>query len=282
MDQGRHIVTMQIAQSNPDAMVIDPLCFKHNMIDEDYELHTHDCYELELVVQGKGTHWLNGTKIPLSPGSFFLLSPEDFHRFETDGPLRFLTVKISDNLLPDTIKQLLAKANGGVYMQCRPAIFSEVRGYYEQIELEFRNSEAYHVQRIYAWLTLLITKLLGMGQKASARPVAQDVMPYTLHAIEYINKCLNEPISLAQIASRCCLSPCYFSSIFTKQVGHSFTKYLADKRVQQACQMLRSTNQSISQIAYACGFGSMSNFQRAFKSKVKMPPSAYRKMKEAS
>lgn len=277
MKQSAHVVTMQRARGNPDALLMGPLCFKHNLIWENYSLHTHDCYELELVDEGEGEQWINGSPFPLAPGSIFLLSPDDFHRFRTDGPLRFLTIKLSASPLPQPISALLAECVGGVFAQLGAQDYREAADYFHRIEHELLEKGPYAVQRVYAWLTLLLTRLFGVAQRVETPADTQPVMRHIVRSIQYIDTHFCSPITLEQVAAHCNLTSCYFSSIFSQHVGCCFSKYLADKRVSHAQRMLRTTDESITGIAFSCGFGSISNFQRTFKRLSGTAPSAYRR-----
>ncbi|MEN9839911.1 MAG: hypothetical protein RL177_1390, partial [Bacteroidota bacterium] len=59
--------------------------------------------------------------------------------------------------------------------------------------------------------------------------------------------------------------------------GQSFIDYLTTFRIRMASERLIHTRQTVAEIAYACGFNNLSNFNRAFLSRKQMPPGEYRR-----
>lgn len=100
-------------------------------------------------------------------------------------------------------------------------------------------------------------------------------------AIKYIDKNLNETLSVDLIAEHFAFSPYYFHRLFTDVVGKSMIAYVRDRRVAYACKMLNETNRKVLDIALDCGFDSAQSFSRTFKSVVGMSPTDYRNKKIA-
>ncbi|MFD2726459.1 helix-turn-helix domain-containing protein [Hyunsoonleella rubra] len=61
--------------------------------------------------------------------------------------------------------------------------------------------------------------------------------------------------------------------------GHSFVTFLNKTRIESACHYLLTSNLSIKDIAYSCGFDSISHFNRTFKRLKDKSPSRFRKIK---
>lgn len=94
--------------------------------------------------------------------------------------------------------------------------------------------------------------------------------------ISYINEHYNEDINLETVANIVHLNPSYFSSIFKKEVGVSFSNYLNKIRIEQSKLMLKNTDSSIVEIALEVGFEDQSYFSKVFKNLTKMTPKQYR------
>jgi AraC-like DNA-binding protein/mannose-6-phosphate isomerase-like protein (cupin superfamily) len=270
------VITAKVAYHEPEALSSSSLCFKRNMIDRDFPLHMHDYYEIELVVEGEATQWLNGTEIAISAGSMFMLSPEDVHRFKTDMPLRLLSIKVLDNMLPAELQELLLLSRGGVFVQLPPKAFAAMRRNFLDINDELARGGPYSKSRCYAHLTLLITSLLTKAERASPPKINKPIMGYLKVALDYISENYQTQISLADVAKACNVSPCYLSTFFARHVGCNFSKYLMDFRLRKVQTLLIETDMSILDIAFAAGFGSISNFLRAYHQHFNMTPSAYR------
>lgn len=100
-------------------------------------------------------------------------------------------------------------------------------------------------------------------------------------AIKYIDKNLNDTLSVELIAEHFSFSPYYFHRLFTAVVGKSMIAYVRDRRVAYACKMLNETERKVLDIALDCGFDSAQSFSRTFKSIVGMSPTEYRNKKIA-
>lgn len=96
-------------------------------------------------------------------------------------------------------------------------------------------------------------------------------------ALEYVAEHFAEPITVAQLAATVHLSESYFMNQFRRHVGLSAMEYVTHFRIDLACQALRSTRQSVLEIALDCGFRNISNFNRQFRRITGDSPVQYRK-----
>ncbi|RYD24347.1 MAG: AraC family transcriptional regulator [Verrucomicrobiaceae bacterium] len=92
----------------------------------------------------------------------------------------------------------------------------------------------------------------------------------------YIQNHLDGLLSLEDVASRCGVSVCYFCKIFKRATGMTFTEYLTRARVEEAKHALLRPQARITEIAYAVGFQSLSQFNRSFKRLTSQSPTEYR------
>src|ERR1700751_5648200 len=85
-----------------------------------------------------------------------------------------------------------------------------------------------------------------------------------------------EPLSLGRIAQVANISRHYFCKMFKKANGMNFIDYLSRVRVEKSKTLLLNPNSRVSEVAFACGFQSMTNFNRAFKRIVRRSPTQFR------
>jgi YesN/AraC family two-component response regulator len=95
-------------------------------------------------------------------------------------------------------------------------------------------------------------------------------------AQEFIRKNFNRNIRLDDVATAVFLSPNYFSSLFRKITGHTFSTYLMKLRVLAARDLLKQTSIPIKEIVYQVGFEDYNYFNRTFKRIEGMPPARFR------
>jgi AraC-like DNA-binding protein len=83
--------------------------------------------------------------------------------------------------------------------------------------------------------------------------------------MEYVNHHFHQNISLGEVAKLVNMTEMSFSRFFKRRTGVTFMDSLLECRLGNACRMLIDTTQSVSEIAYHCGFNNISNFNRLFK-----------------
>jgi AraC-like DNA-binding protein len=83
-------------------------------------------------------------------------------------------------------------------------------------------------------------------------------------------------LSVAELAQRLHISPCYFCKLFKRQTGLTFTNYRTQVRIDAAKGLLLNLRLRISEVAYQSGFESIPYFNRAFRRHVGCSPSEFR------
>src|SRR6266508_4592056 len=95
-------------------------------------------------------------------------------------------------------------------------------------------------------------------------------------ARKFIEEYSGEELSLSKVAKEVNVSANHLSEKFKQVTGVNFVDYIAWTRFENACDLLRNPNQRISEIAFAVGFQSLSQFNRVFKKLASKSPSQYR------
>ena len=95
-------------------------------------------------------------------------------------------------------------------------------------------------------------------------------------AIDFILQNLDQSLKLEVVARAACFSPFHFHRIFRLLVGESLNDFVKLVRLERALtQMSRKRRASLTDIAFACGFGSSTDFSRCFKERYGVPPSRF-------
>jgi AraC-like DNA-binding protein len=95
-------------------------------------------------------------------------------------------------------------------------------------------------------------------------------------ARKFIKQHSAEELSLSQVAKAANISRNHLSEKFKQVTGTNFVEYVATTRFKHACDLLRNPTLRISEIAFAVGFQSLSQFNRVFKKLARKSPSQYR------
>ena len=108
---------------------------------------------------------------------------------------------------------------------------------------------------------------------------AGDVSPAFLELLEYVDQHFQEELSLQELANHFHLNYTYCSELFRSITGQTFTKYITQRRMKQAAELLVITNQSVNKIAMLIGYSNYTHFFTAFKNYFGQTPGAYREEK---
>ncbi len=103
--------------------------------------------------------------------------------------------------------------------------------------------------------------------------------PYTnlKNSLELIKTSYAHPITLSQLAQAASMSPPYFCRLFKKITGQSPMEYVSRYRVECAAFQLLRTEQSVTEVAFSCGFNDLSYFTKTFKKYKNHSPRSFRK-----
>jgi len=94
--------------------------------------------------------------------------------------------------------------------------------------------------------------------------------------IDYIQDNLTADLNLAAMAGLAAMSATHFSKAFKKAVGQSPLQFVIGVRLDRATVLLRTTQLSVAEVAWRCGYQDLSRFGQHFKRKFGTTPAAFR------
>jgi AraC-like DNA-binding protein len=115
--------------------------------------------------------------------------------------------------------------------------------------------------------------------------ITSDGYSHSLHHSEtdrlsevykFVQQNFKDNIPLSTIADISNLTPQSFCRFFKKRTGKNYVEYLNEVRIAAACKYLLQTDWSISEIAYNCGYKTVSNFNKLFRNITGSSPKIYR------
>lgn len=122
----------------------------------------------------------------------------------------------------------------------------------------------------HIWLKLLA---LPRPDPAKAVPGDEKIKQMMI----YIHNHFPEKLRVPDIAAAGFVSQRECYRLFQRVLRMTPMDYLREYRLQAACRLLVEAGESVTNISYACGFGSASAFGRAFREKTGFTPAAYRR-----
>jgi len=149
---------------------------------------------------------------------------------------------------------------------------------WKQLERAYFRSRVLAPDRYRAMLRLLsiFAQHLSVLSNQLVVRCEKDESANMARARQFIEDHQAEPLSLGRIARTANISRHYFCKMFKKATGINFIDYLSRVRIEKSKTLLLNPNSRISEVAFACGFQSMTNFNRAFKRIVRCSPTQFR------
>lgn len=252
-----------------------------------------DHYLLHFVVSGKGTYTrdvktpttsdqnYNATINPdksqiqytLKAGEGFLILPNNITTYtaDSDTPWEYYWIGINGSY----VKSLLSSVGVDKDTPCFNFEQDEqfIRVFNELID---NNKSGYSheldaVGDFYKILSSIMTA------KYKTNPVLTSPQLYLEAAVEYIRNNYSYDINVAKIARYVGIDRTYLYKIFINAMSLSPGKYIIETRLENAHNLLITTNYTILQIALSTGFSDVSHFSNSFKKKFGVSPNSYRK-----
>lgn len=129
------------------------------------------------------------------------------------------------------------------------------------------------LEEIKNYIRMLLKKIIGVRDTISGRSYS-DIIEI---AKDQIRKTyMSDEISLNTIAAEVGMSPSYFSSIFSKEMGKTFVEYLTEIRMDRAKELLMCSSMKTSEIGYEVGYKDPHYFSYIFKKTQNCTPKEFR------
>ena len=248
-------------------------------------LHHHDFYEVYFFLSGNVQYIIENRSYLLTPGDVLLISPMELHQ-----PMFGTEPREYERFVLWIDKQFLEGFNlpGESFTACfdtGAANYSNLlrpegvqRQFLlflmEQLIAESASREPYQKVCSLSYLAqvLVLLNRLSLQQRRENAVPAQDSTVYNI--LGYINEHYNENLTLDDLANKFFVSKYHLSREFQRLVGTTVHRYIVQKRLVMAKQML-SAGRPSSEVYQNCGFGDYSNFYRAFRAEYQISPKEY-------
>lgn len=242
------------------------------------QLHSHakDCYELHYIDSGKGALYLDNEHLPLKKGSLFIAGPNIFHRLISDAesPLRemriYLVIKNAEK--SDVLQYFTA------YSDFVGNSNSKIRRLFRRIIAESKETSRWSENVVSALVIALIAEIAKLyTPQNEAIPAEAGSDLYETRSKVLYNFFLSENInsSLEDFAKKLGVCPRQAERIIADAYGSTFKKLRAEARMAKAAALLEEGNITVEQCAQACGYASVTSFNKAFKQKFQVTPKSY-------
>ncbi|HFK5595668.1 AraC family transcriptional regulator [Elizabethkingia anophelis] len=254
--------------------------------DFDFPLHSHEEIELNFIHNGKGAKRIIGDHISvIDDYELVMIGPNLPHMWETfefgGKEMTEVTIQFHKDFLDDRFlnRNQMSCMRKMMELSSRGILFSKetVQKIMPRI-LDLNKKQGF--DSVLELLSVLHDLSISKNMQTLSDNIFFNQESYNSRRIqrvmEYVNHNFHQNISLGEVAKLVNMTEMSFSRFFKRRTGITFMDSLLECRLGNACRMLIDTTQSVSEIAYHCGFNNISNFNRLFKKRKGCTPKEFR------
>ena len=235
--------------------------------------HSHDFFELLFVIQGSGNIKIDGGIFMVTQGDLLLINPHVIHEEESDNQnpiyLAFLGV---DNFTIDDMEE-----NCFLHPLSSPIVkLNQHRSKIQNLILELIHETSHQIKFHEEMSNSILSTLIVTIQRILLSDV-EETTGNCKKIKEFIDYNYHENMSLDSLSKTLYVSKHHLSHMFKNEFGTSPIKYLIQKRMLAAKELLETTDKSIADIAVCVGYDDVTYFSQIFKKFTGYSPRAYRK-----
>lgn len=250
------------------------------------QTHSHDFIEVVYVLSGHAVQWVDGQEYPVCRGDVVFVNYGACHAFTPEADFQYINICFLPEVLCGGIlrqenalallsltafDELRQEKNGGK-LSFAGQERTELEGLLKSMLKEYRQREPAWEQVLESFLRILFAKMLR-----KTLPEQEQLLQDTWQQLQaYIDTHLDRELTLSALAEKSFYNPSYFSRIFKQRFGVSLSRYLRERRIGAAMELLRTTSLSVEQIMERTGYRDRSAFYQAFSQIAGMTPAEYR------
>ena len=259
-------------------------------------MHKHDFYELNIIVEGSGRHYIKDKNFPVGPGDVFVIPPRVSHGYwlkDDNGSIFHLLIeqkmlqKYSSELngfdgysiLFETEPELRKHiASTTFFLKLNPLQLKDLTYQMDKLISLTRLSEHKIIFETYAigliyYLSALMEKQYNTADIVSAK----KNYIFIVNSTNYMKQHLSETFSMNDLAHIAMESRTCYIEKFKQLFKMTPFEYLRKLRDNQAITLLTTTSKSVAEIAQSCGFSDSAHLIKIFKEDTGTTPVRYRK-----
>lgn len=236
----------------------------HDSCTEETDYHKHDFFEIAYVAKGSYTHKINDEDYWAKHGDIIFLKIGDCHSYKAAEPdcditnvLFYPSVYLNN---PESLIEYSNKLEIQKVIHLNPKDIHHVENLlqYMKYEEKLQRNNYYEIMKHYLDILLLIITRSATGRNS-------DVSKFNITPLlNYIQQNI-QTVKPSDIAKKASYNSSYFSKLFKQTMGVNLNKYINQKRIDAAVQLITDTDETIENIAHMVGFNEVNYFYKLFK-----------------
>ncbi|MBO5415778.1 MAG: AraC family transcriptional regulator [Clostridia bacterium] len=272
------------------------LVYGHTERNHNTGIHIQDFYEINIVLRGKGIHYIGENQIAVSRGDVFIVPPYVKHAYRGEEGFdvyhlllsqQYIEKYSSDLQLLPTFRTLFAfepfareHIGSNLHLKLRDKEFDYLYPYFDSIAWYSESPTAEKSLICNSKTLILITHLCVYYERILKDLFDKEIENKAfLNSVSYIYEKYYEHIRIETLSRIAQMSRSAYILKFKRICGVSPGEFVLNHRIELSKAMLYDNDRSISDIAHSVGFYDSSHFVRIFKKNVGCTPSEFRKKK---
>lgn len=231
--------------------------------------HSHDFWELIVILSGHGSFRHQGMEVPCRPGSIFLVAPGETHQAAASSGDELSQLYLGFSFDADE-DELANPLQGRIGEDSRLMDFlqSEV----SRLNPGPGDRQPDGFRRQARFLPMICRVVLAMLERDGGQRGLSPHQSAVAKAKAYMAVNLRSRLNVRAMAREACLSAPYFGQVFLHETGMSPKAYLNSIRLDRARELLKNPALSIGEVADSVGIPDPAYFNRLFKKRFHLPP----------
>lgn len=237
--------------------------------------HIHDCFEIELLTEGKADVWLDEEKSTAKKGSCWLCLPGSAHNVNLYKGSKLLSIQFSS----DYIERFLVKDSMIINSVVSELSDDECNFIMHLILSSVKTAEknkTFSNLALKGMLDYLTAFILSSKSAFADISEQSDIDLTVVKIIRYTKLHISEQLSVKYLSEVFGYTPNYFSYLFKSKTGMNYTEFLTHERLKLANILLKNSDISVNDIAVETGFESPAYFCRTYKKVFGKTPKKFR------
>lgn len=257
-------------------------------------MHEQEFYEINIVLKGKGMHYIQDNRIPAKTGDVFIIPPHVPHGYYGGEGFDVYHVLLSDTFMNKYTADLQQLPSFFVLFSAEPLMrslsdkplhlslnksqFKKIKKLTDELSPLQSHTDSFEAV-LRTGLTLELISHLCQSYHENSKKIDQNSRDDEsfMRSISHIHECFNKKITISDLTQIAQMSRSSYISKFKRICKLPPQTYILKIRMESAKNMLEKTTLSVSEIAFRTGFYDTAHFSRLFEAENKVPPAQYRK-----
>lgn len=235
-------------------------------------------YLIHIILEGEGTFIVEDKKTRLSMNQGFIIKPgvSTYYEASQSKPWKYLWIAFNGERAEEFLEKAGLVDDRELFKVSNANLFFELITTCLAHQFRRLSDELMLNGLVYQFLSIITKEVVPLSNTK-----IQVMHPRVPEVLTFLSKNFKDPISIQDVSDALSIERSYLSRIFKKSMGISIKEFLNRLRISYAGDLINTSDKSIEEICYECGFNNHDVFIRSFKKIHKITPTVFRQINRA-